>query len=72
MSLLDPNNEEETAAVGATIKIIHCASCGTDYYTQLQPGQSLTDLLNEMKCPCGNSELAEKVVDSIPNESTES
>jgi hypothetical protein len=72
MSLLDANNEEESAAVGTTIKIMHCASCGTDYYTQLQPGQSVEDLLKDMSCPCGNSQLAEKVVDSIPNEGTES
>jgi hypothetical protein len=71
MSLLDPTNEEEPTDTAATVHIIKCASCGTEYYSLLPPGQSLESLISDMKCPCGNSELSEKLVDNIPNETTE-
>lgn len=70
MSLLNADSPNEETQPVAQAKVIHCNSCGTDYYTLLQAGQSVSDLLKDMTCPCGNSQLVEKEPETIPNEST--
>ena len=67
MSMLS-GNQEETPVTVTTMVLVHCNSCGKDYYTQIPAGETVDSVVNNMNCSCGDSQMV--VIHTVNGAST--